>query len=244
MLGLAIATVVLLLGRRWRFAAAQAIGGAIAAVVLLVFAYVQNESWEQTPVHGVYERVVSLADPMGKRTYSDTQSFNKGDNNLFRAVWWQAVFDETVTISPWLGLGYGYDLAERFIREYYPESGEDFSTRSPHNILLTTFARTGLVGLVPYLVISALIMVRALRAARRDLETGAWWAAACVILVSACFGVVLEGPMGALVYWTVLGVANAAYHVPVAGVAFEGEATISDPHLRTVPAGDELASAP
>jgi CHASE3 domain sensor protein len=30
-----------------------------------------------------------------------------------------------------------------------------------------------------------------------------------VILVSACFGVVLEGPMGAVVFWTILGLASA-----------------------------------
>jgi hypothetical protein len=29
------------------------------------------------------------------------------------------------------------------------------------------------------------------------------------IFGSACFGVVLEGPMGAIVFWTLLGVANA-----------------------------------
>jgi hypothetical protein len=29
-----------------------------------------------------------------------------------------------------------------------------------------------------------------------------------VILTSACFGVVLEGPMGAVVFWSVLGLAN------------------------------------
>jgi hypothetical protein len=30
-----------------------------------------------------------------------------------------------------------------------------------------------------------------------------------VLLVAACFGVVLEGPMGAAVFWTILGLASA-----------------------------------
>jgi hypothetical protein len=32
---------------------------------------------------------------------------------------------------------------------------------------------------------------------------------AAVIWLSSCFGVVLEGPMGAVVFWTALGLANS-----------------------------------
>jgi hypothetical protein len=32
---------------------------------------------------------------------------------------------------------------------------------------------------------------------------------ASVVFLSACFGVVLEGPMGAVVFWTTLGMASA-----------------------------------
>jgi len=35
------------------------------------------------------------------------------------------------------------------------------------------------------------------------------WCAAWVILVSACFGAVLEGPMGAVIFWSALGLAAA-----------------------------------
>jgi hypothetical protein len=35
------------------------------------------------------------------------------------------------------------------------------------------------------------------------------WACVWTILVSACFGVVLEGPMGAVVFWSLLGILNA-----------------------------------
>ena len=31
-----------------------------------------------------------------------------------------------------------------------------------------------------------------------------------MIFISACFGVILEGPMGAAVFWTLLGLANSA----------------------------------
>jgi hypothetical protein len=40
------------------------------------------------------------------------------------------------------------------------------------------------------------------------------WLTVWTLLVSACFGVVLEGPMGAVVFWTVLGMANAQLATP------------------------------
>ena len=35
------------------------------------------------------------------------------------------------------------------------------------------------------------------------------WLGGWGIFTSACFGVVLEGPMGAVVFWTILGLASA-----------------------------------
>lgn len=209
MVGLATVTVLLLLGRQWKFAATQAIAGIVAVVAILFFAHLTNTSWRQTPLHGVYERVVSITDPFGQRAYSGENTFFKGDNNRFRAVWWEAVYRETVAGNPWTGLGFGHDLAKQFIREYYPEQGEEFDTRSPHNVVLTVFARMGLVGLVPFILIGSIIAWRIIQSAKKELRGLGMWCAAWVILISACFGVVLEGPMGAVVFWIALGAANA-----------------------------------
>ncbi len=209
MLGLAVGALLLAFAGRWRFAAFQT-GAAIAAAVVILFAaYLRNESWERTPLYGMYERVVSLGDPLGQHNYSGDETFNKGDNNLFRAVWWRTCIDETVATNPWLGLGWGYDLAESFVRIYYPEGGDDFSVRSPHNVVITMFARAGVVGLGPFLFLLIVIVARAWRAARKmPLAVAGLWASVCVILTSACLGVVLEGPMGAVVFWTLLGLAH------------------------------------
>ncbi len=209
MVGLATVTVLLLLGRQWKFAATQAIAGVVAVISILFFAHLTNTSWRQTPLHGVYERVVSIADPFGQRAYSGENTFFKGDNNRFRAVWWEAVYNETVDGNPWTGLGFGHDLARQFVREYYPEQGEEFDTRSPHNIVLTVFARMGLLGLIPFFLIGAMIAWRIIKSARDELAGLGMWCAAWVILMSACFGVVLEGPMGAVVFWIALGTANS-----------------------------------
>src|SRR5690606_27083742 len=135
MLGLFIATLWLLLAGRWRFAAAQTLTGIGVAVLMLVGASVLNRPIEKTPLFSFYEKVVSLTDPTGKRAYRGEETFNKGDNNLFRTTWWHAVLSDTVAANPYVGLGFGHDLADRFVREYYPESGEEFAARSPHNVL-------------------------------------------------------------------------------------------------------------
>jgi hypothetical protein len=233
MVGLCVATILLGLAGHWRFGALQGITGLFAALVILLVAHLQNQSWHRTPLYGIAERVMSLVDPLGQRSYSAADAFNKGDNNRFRAVWWRIVYEDTMAAHPIIGLGYGYDLADRFVREYYPD-GDEFTTRSPHNFLLTVFARTGLVGLAPFLVIVALIIRRSVRPARRDLSSGVLWSATAAILVSACFGVVLEGPMGAVVFWITLGMAAGGSRSP---------ATVEIPTQVTKPALQEALGA-
>jgi O-antigen ligase len=209
MLALLVGTAWLAIGGRWRFAAAQAIAGSVAVVAILAGASAMRISWEKTPVFGFYERVVSIADPMGQRTYRGANTFFKGDNNLYRSVWWHAVADETISENPYVGLGFGRDLAARFVREYYPESGEEFSVRSPHNVLLSIFARMGAVGLLLFLALMGVVGMRTWRAVRAGPREAASWCAVWIMFTSSCLGVVLEGPMGAVVFWTTLGVASA-----------------------------------
>lgn len=209
LVALLVAAGWLAIRRRWRYAAWLGASGATAAVFILVAAAVMNTSWEKTPLFGVYERVISLADPAGQRSYRGANTSFKGDNNLFRTVWWRAVAAETIDVNPYVGLGFGHDLAARFVREYYPESGEEFSTRSPHNILLTVFARMGGLGLVLFLSIISMVAARTWHAVRASPVAAAPWCAVWMILTAACFGVVLEGPMGAVVFWTMLGLAAA-----------------------------------
>lgn len=214
MLGLLVATAWLLVGGRWRFAATQAAAGVLASALILFGAFLLNVSWERTPVYGLYERTASLVDFSGDRIYRSEDSLNKGDNNRFRRVWWGAVIDQTIEGNPWVGLGFGADLAGRFVREYYADSSEDFTTRSPHNILLTVFARMGLTGLLVFLTLLGIIAQRTWRAVRTGPTEAGLWCAAWVVIASACLGVVLEGPMGAVVFWTVLGLANSQPEPP------------------------------
>jgi len=234
LLGLVGAALWLALGGRWRFGAVLATGGASAAAAILAGASLLKIPWERTPVYGVYERVASVVDVSGSRTYTSIDAASKGDNNLFRRVWWQAVIDDTLHGNPYIGLGFGTDLADRFVREYYPESGDEFTTRSPHNVLLTVFARMGAVGLALFLAIVGTLGVYTWRAVRADAAAAAPWCAAWVILISACLGVVLEGPMGAVVFWTLLGTANARRRAALESAADEPSPTESAPAAASV----------
>src|SRR5690606_32271063 len=72
-------------------------------------------------------------------------------------------------------------------------------------------ARMGAIGLLLFLVCIALIAVRTWRAIRVSADDAGPWCVVWAMLTSACLGVVLEGPMGAVVFWTVLGVANGTW---------------------------------
>ncbi|MDR2675092.1 MAG: O-antigen ligase family protein [Opitutaceae bacterium] len=226
MLALAAGTAWLAAAGRWRFAGWLAASGAAAALAILLWAQAANRPWTRTPLHGVYQRVVSVADWQGRGSYTAEGAESKGDNNRFRAVWWTTVVNETLAGDPWTGLGYGHDLAENFLRAYYADTNEEFTTRSPHNLLISIFARTGAAGLAAFLLVAACMARRTWSAARSGAGTrdGAAladglgpWCCAWAILASACFGVVLEGPMGAVVFWILLGTAAAWRPEPGAG---------------------------
>ena len=206
-LGLIVAASWMILGGRWRFFLTLGIAGLIASIALIINAERQFQTWRDTPLLDVYERAVSIFDPTGQRSYRGEDTFNKGDNNLFRTVWWQVAIDETLAESPVVGLGFGHDLARNFLQEYYAESQDDFTARSPHSILVTLFARTGVVGFTAFLILVGLMVRRTWRERRSESDAFPAWCAGWVMLVSACFGVVLEGPMGAIPFWILIGVA-------------------------------------
>jgi O-antigen ligase len=154
-----------------------------------------------------------MTDVYGSRNYQSESGDVSADNNRFRVVWWQSVYKETMDKAPWFGLGFGYDLAAGFLREYYLNQHADFSVRSPHSIWLTMLGRMGIIGLVAFAVFAVLLFREAYLAARRVARgaakpsTLANWCAAVILLGSASFGVVLEGPMGGILFWTFLGLA-------------------------------------
>lgn len=213
LLGFVVACGLLVAARRWSFPATQALALAAALAAAAGLAFLGNNEWAQRKLHGVADRVRSVVDLTGQGTYASEESSFKGDNNRFRAVWWRNVILETWHGNPVLGLGFGHDLASGFLQEYYPDAGlEDFSARSPHNIFVTVWGRMGALGLAVWGALCLALLRRTWQSLRRGADPGAWalWCGVWVILVSASFGVVLEGPMGALPFWIMLGLADTA----------------------------------
>lgn len=216
MLGALVALAWLALSRAWRFAAGQVVAVGAALLIVTGMALLTENAWAQRKFDSMRERVVSIGDVMGAGTYVTEESGMKGDNNRFRTRWWRTVLAETWEQNPVFGLGFGYDLARNFIREFNPDLEDDFTARSPHSIVVSVIGRMGLAGLAVWLALVGAIVARTWRAIRNpDTEWAALglWAAVWVILVSACFGVVLEGPMGAVVFWSLLGMASAEKRV-------------------------------
>lgn len=200
-----------LLARRWQIVATQAVvvGTAIVAA-LAVFSF-SDRDLRRTAAYSTYEHAISIFDFQAKGNYVNRQSGDPGDNNRFRIVWWQAVAEETADENPVFGLGFGHDLAARFLSDYGMLQADDFSARSPHSMIMSVFGRLGAAGLACWLAIAVAMAAMTRRVLRQGSADGRGFASVSwVIWISACFGVVLEGPMGAVVFWTALGLANAA----------------------------------
>jgi hypothetical protein len=211
MFSTAMVTIIWLLARRLRLLLFQ-VGVVTAglATVLLVWVFHENKDLRETTAYSVYEHAISIVDFEGKGTYLHAETGDPGNNNRFRLVWWNSVAQETLEKSPVFGLGFGADLAARFLADYNLVEAEDFVTRSPHSVIMTVFGRMGLLGLGLFLTI-AVMMARSTWPAirRRDFDAMGLWSVTWILWFSACFGVVLEGPMGAVVFWTALGMASA-----------------------------------
>jgi hypothetical protein len=225
MAAIAATTVLWLLVRRWRIAAGE-VGIVVAGslVALLALAFMGKDLRTSAP-YSAYEHALSIFDPSGSGSYINGESGDPGDNNRFRLIWWRSVLDETLATNPVFGLGFGSDLASRFLAQYDLLSDENFSARSPHSMVMTVFGRMGIVGLLAWAAVSAGIARMVWRLLKKGDPDGMGLASiVCVTWTSACVGVVLEGPMGAVVFWTVLGLANSQLKGDGATGAKEGTA--------------------
>jgi len=246
MLGVIAGLGWLAFSRARRFVWVQAGVIALAVLALSSLAMLTESRWAKGKFDAALERVASITDLAGQGTYSTAESGMKGDNNRFRAVWWRTVIADTVEQNPAFGLGFGHDLAASFLREYNPDMAEDFTARSPHSIVISAFGRMGAVGVASLLALVLVIGVRTWRVIRDpgvDATPLGLWAAIWVILVSACFGVVLEGPMGAVVFWSLLGIA-CTLRGPESAPGRRELTSFSGAALQREPTRDEVLVSP
>lgn len=202
----------------------------LLAAVLLAVDAVRRPTGQAGPLVRLAEFAVSIVDVEGSYSPVSADLGDKADNIRFRMVWWESIVRETLHQNPWFGLGFGRDIAEQFVRIYYPGGGDDFTARSPHNFVLTVFARLGFAGIAALVFLALTMWLDLLGAAgwKRDKLALPGRVVAWMILAMACFGVVLEGPMGAIPFWILLGLSrkpNPAPPTPLAPGADDREAT-------------------
>ena len=153
----------------------------------------------------------------------------QGDRNgtrEWRLEWWRTIISYTVN-GPyfWTGKGFGVNLAQD--DGFVVGDADNHPLRSPHNGHLTILARAGVPGAVLWLLLQGGFAFALLRAFRRSANTRAdWWA--CVDLwilaswvtfvVNAAFDVMLEGPQGAIWFWSIFGFGIAALEAQRRGV--------------------------
>ncbi len=239
MAALVLVTLMWLCARRWRIAAAQVLIVGSAVCVVVFVAALTNRNLQQTAVYSTYEHALSIVDLSGTGTYVNQESGDPGLNNRFRLTWWNTVVQDTLAQNPVFGLGFGYDLAARFLVEYDLIAAEDFTTRSPHSMLVSVFGRMGFAGLVLWGAVALSMLGLTKRCFRvGDFDALGLVSIAWVLWFSACVGVVLEGPMGAVVFWSVLGLANRT----LAEVPADETVVVAD--LQPDLPADEVAASP
>ncbi len=212
-LAYACASAVALAAGRWRLLRLQAVVAGIGLLGAVFLMLATRQPFSESKLNSLFEHAISLVDFEGSYNYSSPQAADSGDNNRFRLVWWNSVLRDTINERPLTGLGFGSDLATPFLDEYYGMEVDGFTARSPHSVLVTIMGRMGAMGMALYALLIGLMLRATLRIVRRERagatsDTGlVYICCAWMIFVSACFGVVLEGPMGAIPFWICLSIA-------------------------------------
>ena len=161
-----------------------------------------------------FEQIVSNIESVS--TSEDAGAGGLQQTKQWRLDWWDKVIGYTFYGDYFLtGKGFGINLAN----EDGFQVEEDDALRSPHNGHLTILARSGVPGLVLWLLLQLSWCFGMLGGYQRSRLRGqrkwasmflfllAYWAA---FLVNAAFDVYLEGPMGGIWFWTIYGVGLAA----------------------------------
>ncbi|MBN8639762.1 MAG: efflux RND transporter permease subunit, partial [Anaerolineae bacterium] len=146
-----------------------------------------------------------------------TSIFGEGNNSAgglegtkqWRLRWWTEIINYTFNGQYfWRGKGYGINLADSDGFQVQ----EDNSLRSPHNGHLTFLARSGVPGFVLWVIFQALIVLRLLRYALQggvnsERSRYALWILAYLVAfgIEAAVDVFLEGPMGGIWFWAIIG---------------------------------------
>ena len=228
---LVIGAIPLLVAGRQKFLIYPTVALVLGLTVLGGLSVGFGDSHQTTDPSIFLEKLTSMVDVTGSHTYDSDFGELKAATNEFRRELWQSFFEETNEASPIFGRGFGYDFLAHFEDAY--RLGEWQGLRSAHNFYVTLYGRLGIVGSLVFLAITWQVIAGGIRAALGvrsgwlPLSILGYWCSTWAILIASAFGVVLEGPVGAIVFWTFLGVGTGAVQTARANHL----ATIQEPLL-------------
>jgi O-antigen ligase len=153
--------------------------------------------------------------------FGNTKNSELEGTKAWRLGWWKNIIDYTV-FGPyfWTGKGFGVNLA---VEDGPPGlTAEETSLRSPHNGTMTVLARMGVPGALLWIALNITFALRLFTAYRRSNRAGlrfwtcvnlflfSFWLAA---MINLSFDVYLEGPVGGMWFWSIIGLGVAALRV-------------------------------
>ena len=182
------------------------LGAVLAAVLLFLDIEIERDRGRSISTQQLVENIQSVYGGGGRSGLAATREW--------RLNWWRDILDYTV-FGPYFltGKGYGINLA---LDDGYGGRG---GNRSPHNGHMTILARSGVPGLVLWLLLQGAFAFGLVRAYFRALATGrdlwarvnlwllGYWTA---FMLNGMFDVFLEGPQGGIWFWSVFGFGIAA----------------------------------
>ena len=159
-----------------------------------------------------------LAEVMHLRRFAEANPFSPQGTAYWRMLWWEELVGEVMRRNPAFGLGFGESLGV-----YNPyllgNEHEAWPVRSPHNINMTVFARTGIVGGSLWALVLAVgfgglfrrvwrggVRGHAYSPERRE-ELAFWLLMLIATWGNSSVGVLMEGPVLGVWFWFALGFA-------------------------------------
>ncbi|MEU5532146.1 O-antigen ligase family protein [Streptomyces sp. NPDC020362] len=183
-------------GRNGRVTARSVLLGAIAVLAVVVV----------LPMSPAGQRLLALNSP---GTASSELVENAQGTKRARLIAWERVVTYTLDdpVRTAFGVGFGPDFLQLSNGDL--PIGRGMGVRSPHNYLVTSFARLGFVGLT--LVVGLLaglltIAIRTIRGGPPDELTSLCVLLVISLLVVALLGVILESPFGAAPFFWAAGI--------------------------------------
>jgi hypothetical protein len=203
----------LLIARQFKLLVGMAGGVVLLVCVLLVLIEI-NPSTGRGRLRQISEQIEVLVDPSqitsGKTTDSDTADW--------RLQWWTKITNDVNAINPVFGLGFGYDIATDFHRQFFRTTTVDpdvARTRGAHNAFFTILARMGWLGALLFLGVVGVQLTYFWRAAlafrNGDIPPSQafFWGSNLCAFVITFFQYAWEASYSAIPAWTCMGLSYA-----------------------------------